>query len=200
MARITVPVRMRWSDIDGYGHVNNAALFTLLEEARIATFWDAAPPADRPEDQRHAGTAGPGRSTSRAGTEPARPSATGTGALAAQQETAESAEAARAVAGVLTGGADADSHTLVARQEIEYLAPLDYTQDPVPVHLWIGRIGGASLDVCYEVCSPAGQVCARAMSAVVLVDAASGKPRRLTESERAALERLLDEPIEFRRR
>ena len=39
MARLTVPVKLRWSDIDGYGHVNNAAMLTLLEEARIAAFW-----------------------------------------------------------------------------------------------------------------------------------------------------------------
>ncbi|HLS25593.1 MAG TPA: thioesterase family protein [Beutenbergiaceae bacterium] len=198
MARITVPVRMRWSDIDGYGHVNNAALFTLLEEARIATFWDAAAPADRSTGR--AGDADSGSRTSHGRAEAARSSAAGPSPLTAEQQTVESAEAARAVAGVLAGGAEADSHTLVARQEIEYLAPLDYTQDPVPVHLWIGRIGGASLDVCYEVRSPAGQVCARAMSSVVLVDAHSGRPRRLTESERAALETLLDDPIEFRRR
>lgn len=37
--RATVPVTVRWSDLDAYGHVNNAAFFTLLEEARIALFW-----------------------------------------------------------------------------------------------------------------------------------------------------------------
>lgn len=34
---ITVPVR--WTDLDAYGHVNNAAMVRLLEEARIAAFW-----------------------------------------------------------------------------------------------------------------------------------------------------------------
>ena len=34
---ITVPVR--WSDVDGYGHVNNATMLRLLEEARIRAFW-----------------------------------------------------------------------------------------------------------------------------------------------------------------
>ena len=37
--RLAVPVRVRWSDLDAYGHVNNAALLTLLEEARVSAFW-----------------------------------------------------------------------------------------------------------------------------------------------------------------
>lgn len=43
MAHLDLTVPMRWSDIDGYGHVNNAAMFTLLEEARIRAFWSAPP-------------------------------------------------------------------------------------------------------------------------------------------------------------
>ena len=156
MPRITVPVQMRWSDIDGYGHVNNAAMLTLLEEARVATFWDARSGAGDPDV--------PG------------------------------------VAGVLAGGVDDDSHTLVARQEIEYLAPLTYTQDPIPVQLWVGHLGGASLEVCYEVLNPSGQVCARAATSLVMVDVSTGKPRRLTDTERGALQVLVDEPIAFRRR
>ncbi|WP_089772948.1 acyl-CoA thioesterase [Ruania alba] len=141
---------MRWSDLDAYGHVNNAAMLTLLEEARIATFWSDGGSA--------------------AGTK------------------------------VLTAGPTATSFTLVARQEIEYLAPLDYSQEPVAVDLWIGRIGGASLEVCYELRSPAGTLCAKAATSIVMVEAASGRPRRLTEDERTALESLLEDPIEFRRR
>lgn len=36
---------MRWTDLDAYGHVNNAAMVRLLEEARIAAFWQ--PPAEQ---------------------------------------------------------------------------------------------------------------------------------------------------------
>src|SRR5699024_241737 len=46
MPRLTIPVHMRWSDIDGYRHVNNARMLTLLEEARIAAFWDSVPGLD----------------------------------------------------------------------------------------------------------------------------------------------------------
>lgn len=42
---LDLPIPVRWSDVDGYGHVNNATMLRLLEEARIAAFWPA------PEDQ-----------------------------------------------------------------------------------------------------------------------------------------------------
>lgn len=184
MPRIAVPVRMRWSDIDGYGHVNNAAMFTLLEEARIATFWSigaAEPVPGRADD----GAALPGSVGAAENGGPGQTQAVSDGAPSTK---------------VLTGGAGAASHTLVARQEIEYLAPLEYSQDAVRVDLWVGRIGGASLEVCYEVYSPAGVLCAKAATSIVMVDAATASPRRLTDEERAALGELLEDPITFRRR
>lgn len=33
--RYSTQVRVRWSDLDAYGHVNNAKALTLLEEARV---------------------------------------------------------------------------------------------------------------------------------------------------------------------
>ena len=152
MARIRVPVPMRWADLDAYGHVNNAAMLTLLEEARIAVFW-----------------------------------------------TSEGGEPGRSGAKVLAGGPGSDMHTLVARQEIEYLAPLSYSQEPVVVELWIGQLGGASLLVCYEVLTPTGEVCARAATSIVKVDAGSGRPSRFSDEEREALAPLLDDPVTFRR-
>lgn len=44
--RFHVPVVVRWRDQDAYGHVNNATVFTLLEEARIQAFWKPAESAD----------------------------------------------------------------------------------------------------------------------------------------------------------
>ncbi|WP_062520832.1 acyl-CoA thioesterase [Demequina silvatica] len=35
MPRLTVPVELRWADVDSNGHVNNVAYLTLLEEVRI---------------------------------------------------------------------------------------------------------------------------------------------------------------------
>ncbi|MFV0251826.1 MAG: acyl-CoA thioesterase [Beutenbergiaceae bacterium] len=153
MARVSIPVQIRWSDIDGYGHVNNAALLTLLEQARIATFWKP----ERAADQEHSGQP-------------------------------------------LPGGLGAERYTLVARQEVEYLAPLGYSQRPARIELWLAEIGGASLEVNYQVYSPDEVLCAMAATTIVMVDAHSGSPRRFTAAERGALHGLRDEPIRFRRR
>jgi acyl-CoA thioester hydrolase len=103
---------------------------------------------------------------------------------------------------VLDARPGAEVISLIARQELEYLAPIPYLRAPLVVELWLGRLGGASLEVCYEVCSPAGgerQVFARAATTIVLVDAATDRPRRITAEERAAWSPLLDAPIAFRR-
>lgn len=157
--KLHVPIRLRWSDLDAYGHVNNAEMLRLLEEARIIAFWV--------NDD--------------------------TGSTAAGESTA-----------VLDGRPGAATLTLIARQEIEYLAPIPYLRDPIDVRLWIGKLGGASLDVCYEVWSPEGigeeKLYARANTTIVLVDAASERPRRINDVERAAWTPYLDEPIVFSRR
>jgi len=41
---IRVPLHLRWSDVDAYGHVNNVAIVALLEQARVLAFWDDADP------------------------------------------------------------------------------------------------------------------------------------------------------------
>lgn len=159
MSRIHVPIRLRWNDLDAYGHVNNAAMLTLLEESRISVFWGSG---DLRVD----------------------------GVNDAEAPTADTR--------------DADTITLVARQEVEYLAPIPYLREPLDVQLWIGRLGGASLDVCYEVCSPDDTappiVFAKAATTIVLVDAASGRPRRITEREREAWTPYVDAPVAFAKR
>lgn len=37
--RYHFPCPLRWSDMDAYGHVNNARFLTLYEEARVALFF-----------------------------------------------------------------------------------------------------------------------------------------------------------------
>lgn len=157
MPRIHVPVALRWSDLDAYGHVNNAAMLTLLEESRISVFW-------------------------------------GGGDLGVDGVNDAAAPAAEGPSTI----------TLVARQEVEYLAPIPYLRDPLDVQLWIGRLGGASLDVCYEIATPVGSepatVFAKAATTVVLVDAATGRPRRITDRERAAWAPHVDAPVVFTKR
>ncbi len=97
--------------------------------------------------------------------------------------------------------------TLIARQEIEYLAPVPYQRHPLDVQMWFGKLGGSSIEVCYEIMSPretAGEtgqtLYARATTVVVKVDAGSGRPLRLTSEERAAWEPFLGEPILYAHR
>ena len=40
--RFSYDVAVRWSDMDAYGHVNNARFLTLYEEARVAMFFVGA--------------------------------------------------------------------------------------------------------------------------------------------------------------
>ncbi|MHA6793173.1 acyl-CoA thioesterase [Pseudonocardia bannensis] len=42
MARYVAQVPLRWTDQDSYRHLNHARTVTLLEEARIGLFFDAA--------------------------------------------------------------------------------------------------------------------------------------------------------------
>lgn len=157
--RLQVPTPLRWSDLDAYGHVNNARMLSLLEEARIQAFW-------------------------------------------VNDDTSE--HAVGATTAVLDASPGANTVTLIARQEVEYLAPIPYQRQPLDIELWIGHIGGASLDVCYEVFSPADVeprvLYTRAVTTIVIVDAATERPRRISESERAAWEPYLEAPIAFRRR
>ncbi|WP_308799618.1 acyl-CoA thioesterase [Agromyces silvae] len=157
--RLHVPTPLRWSDLDAYGHVNNARMLSLLEEARIQAFW-------------------------------------------VSDETSE--HAAGASTAVIDASADRTTNTLIARQEIEYLAPIPYHRQPLDIELWIGRMGGASLEVCYEVWSPIGaepRTCyTRASTTIVLVDVATGRPRRISAHERAAWSPYAEDALEFRRR
>ncbi|CAM3146039.1 acyl-CoA thioesterase [Stackebrandtia soli] len=42
MARYTYHCALRWSDMDAFGHVNNARFLTLYEEARVAMMFTGA--------------------------------------------------------------------------------------------------------------------------------------------------------------
>ncbi|QNE47239.1 acyl-CoA thioesterase [Glaciihabitans sp. INWT7] len=94
--------------------------------------------------------------------------------------------------------------SIIARTEIEYLATIDYRRSPLDIQVWIGRLGGADLDVCYEIRSPIGaepaELYARAATRVVLCDSQTMKPRRLSPKERAAWKPYVEEPPVFTRR
>ncbi|GAA3334142.1 acyl-CoA thioesterase [Curtobacterium flaccumfaciens pv. beticola] len=104
---------------------------------------------------------------------------------------------------IIDGRPGSGTMTVIAAQRLEYLASIPYLRRPLDVQMWIGRIGGASIDVSYEVWSPVGVEPAvlytRATTALVMVDAATNRPRRLTPDERAACEQFAEPPVEFSR-
>lgn len=112
-------------------------------------------------------------------------------------------------AAILDAGPGAASQTLAVAHRVEYLKPLGYWRSPVRVELWFGRLGRSSVDVCYEVYPPDTSVVraapssgdephARATTTLVVVDGATGRPRALTATDRAAWEPYLDDPPTFR--
>ncbi|HHU11473.1 MAG TPA: acyl-CoA thioesterase [Intrasporangiaceae bacterium] len=92
-----------------------------------------------------------------------------------------------------------DEGVLVARHEIEYLAPLDFRHAPVRVWMWTMRLTAASFDVGYEIADPDGTGrYARAETTLVLYDFATAGPRRMTPDLKASLERYAGDPVRFR--
>ena len=101
------------------------------------------------------------------------------------------------------GGSILDTGVLVARHEIDYLAPLHWRPEPVAIDLWITDIGGASFDMGYEVLDDDVDgrrvVYARAESTMVVYDLKAQRPRRLSAADRQRLEPMRDEPVRLRR-
>ena len=108
---------------------------------------------------------------------------------------------------ILNTGLTSGILTLIARQEIEYLAPVPYQRHPLDVQLWFGALGGSSVEICYEVRSPietageSGQtVYARATTVLVKVDAETGRPVRISPAERAVWEPYVGAPLVYSHR
>jgi acyl-CoA thioester hydrolase len=84
------------------------------------------------------------------------------------------------------------SGIVVARHEIDYKAPLVFRPEPVPIDVWVSRLGNSSFTVRYEVHDEGGPVYAEAATVLVPYDVAAERPRRLSDEERAALEPFLE--------
>lgn len=159
MAHLDITVPVRWTDLDAYGHVNNAAVVRLLEEARIAAFW--APD---------------------------------------EEQIARGAVRLPTAMGVF----DADSPllTLIASQRLEYHRPIPYLREGALVRLWVSRLGGASLDVDYQVLRQddveARRPYVSARTVVVVVDRDTQRATRLDAATRAALQDHSGPALSFR--
>jgi acyl-CoA thioester hydrolase len=136
MARHTAHCQIRWSDMDAFGHVNNARYLTLFEEARTELI-----------------------------------------ARAANEE---------GLSGLMTG-------VVVVRHEIDYLRPIDYQPDPVRIDTWLVELRNSSFQVGYEMFDhDGGEIVARARTLLAPYDLTAGRPRRLTDVEKAFLSRWLE--------
>jgi acyl-CoA thioester hydrolase len=98
----------------------------------------------------------------------------------------------------------AETLALIARQEIEYLAPIPYMRAPLDIEMWAGSLGGASIDVNYEVYSPVGieprVLYTRAATTVVMVSAETNNPTRVPAELREAWKPYIEEPVGFGKR
>lgn len=96
-----------------------------------------------------------------------------------------------------------DRGIVVARHEIDYLAPLEYRPEPVAVDVWVTRMGGGSYDIGYIVRDPdgvgPGLRYAVAETTLALFDVSAGVSRRMEPQERAVIASHLGEPAPLRR-
>jgi acyl-CoA thioester hydrolase len=73
---------------------------------------------------------------------------------------------------------------LVAASDIKYRKPLLHRHEPVPIDVWVTRIGAAMFTLAYEVYDVGGVVYATAASTMVPYDFTNERPRRLSLPEK----------------
>ena len=113
-------------------------------------------------------------------------------------------EGAGMATAILDARPGAETIGLIARQEVEYLAPIPYMRSPIDIEMWIGRLGGASIEICYEMFSPEGvtprTLFTKAATTLVMVKAETGRPERITDSLREVWAPYVEEPVKFTKR
>lgn len=98
---------------------------------------------------------------------------------------------------------DADHYTLVARQEIEYLAPLNFSTTPAAVDVRVTAVGASSFEMGYTVRdrveADGSLTSAIASTSLVLVSRSTGRPVRISDVQRSVLESWRGPAVPFRR-
>lgn len=90
---------------------------------------------------------------------------------------------------------------LVVSQHIEFLQVLEYSDAPITVELWVGKLGGSSIEIHYEIVDGSLEertIVARAVTVAAVVDGVTLRPIRLTPEGRAAVEPWRDDPVRLR--
>ena len=126
---------IRWDDLDAFGHLNNAAYLTIIQEARADWTWYSRRPL---------------------GLEAMFPL------------------------------------MVVARAEVDYLAPIYEGSFEVDVAIWVSRIGNSSFYLSYEVSSSLG-LHAKAKTVQDAVTENTYKARRINDDEKLFLNDYLEE-------
>ncbi|MDR0417317.1 MAG: acyl-CoA thioesterase [Propionibacteriaceae bacterium] len=126
------PMRVRWSDIDAYGHVNNVIFFDYIQEGRIAF-------------------------------------------------------TAAAVEG-MNDSIDEGHLWFVARQDVDYLAPVEFRREPYEVRTGVAHFGTTSLVFCSEVADPRGGARLAQASTVAVFADHRGRPTPVLPEWKRALE------------
>jgi acyl-CoA thioester hydrolase len=80
---------------------------------------------------------------------------------------------------------------VVARAEVDFIAPIYEGGLFYDVTLWVETIGGSSFKLSYEVTGADGTIFAKGMTVQVAVDMQSKKSRPLSDTERAFLTQYL---------
>ena len=88
---------------------------------------------------------------------------------------------------VTVGEGDGSAHVVVARVEIDFLAPLTQDDRYVTARCRLESLGTSSIVTSEELVAGDGRVAARARSVMVKVDRATGRAVPLSEREREAL-------------
>lgn len=78
-----------------------------------------------------------------------------------------------------------DFAQVVVKQELVHRKPLMYAAEPVIVEIWVEHVGNSSYTLGYRILDEVGDVAAEASTVMAVVDAASGRPIRMSAELRA---------------